>query len=269
MTGRAVGWLAARYAVALLALVVFLFPLYWLVVTAFKTPDEILAYPPVWWPSAPEFDRFAARIEGSAAPVIGSLVVALTSTMLAVVIGTAAAYATARAGLSGRLVAGWALATRMAPPAMIAVAAVAFLGRGSGLVALIGVLTVLNVPFVLWMMRSYVRDVPVALEEAAQVAGLSRNRIPLKVTWPIVREGLAATTAFTFLLAWNELVLALLLTGDSATTLPVHLAGLGDGPEHWDEIAAVSVVAMLPPLAALAMMPRRLVRTLSLGLLRD
>ena len=266
-----------RYAVyslaAVLVAMIFLFPLYWLLVTALKTPDEILTHPPVWWPATPQFGNFIALVEGEAArAIINSLIVALTSTILAVALGTASAYVIARAGLGGRLFAGWAVASRMAPPVMIAIPAFLVLGgigwTGS-IVLLVLVLTAFNLPYVLWMMHGYFRDIPVALEETALVAGLSREQVPLQVVWPMVRGGLLATAAFTFVLAWNELVFALVLTKDAAMTLPVQLALYGDESELWARIAALGVAGTLPVLIALALMQRRLARTLSLGFVKD
>jgi multiple sugar transport system permease protein len=265
-------WLAARYALALAALVVFLFPLYWLLVTALKTPDEIFTYPPVWWPRSPQIGNFIAHFGGSdVRAIVNSLAVALLSTVLAVGMGTAAAYAIARPGLGARLFAGWAAAARMAPPVMIAFPFfLIFAGIGwvGTMAVLILVLTAFNLPYVLWMMRGYFRDVPVALEETALVAGLTREQVFAKVVWPMARGGLLATAAFTFVLAWNELVFALVLTQGAATTLPAQLARYGEQPELWGRIAALGVAGALPIPIALGLMRRRLARSLSLGIVR-
>jgi multiple sugar transport system permease protein len=265
--------LTVRYVLALAALVVFLFPLYWLLATALKTPDEILAYPPVWWPHSPQLAGFAGLIEnGDARAVINSLIVSLVSTALAVVLGAAGAYATVRAGLGGRLFAGWAVAGRMVPPVMVALPfflLLAGIGWVGSLALVILLLTAFNLPYVLWMMRGYLSEVPAALEETALVAGLNHEQVLRQVTWPLMRGGLFATTAFTFVLAWNELVFALMLTSDAAETLPARLARHGLQPEMWAENAALGVVGVLPILIAVALMHRRLARSLSLGFVKD
>jgi ABC-type glycerol-3-phosphate transport system permease component len=122
---------------------------------------------------------------------------------------------------------------------------------------------------VLWMMRGYFRGVPVALEETAMVAGLTREEALMRVAGPMVRGGLLATAAFTFLLAWNELVFALALTPEAGATLPSQLARFGDDPELWPRTAALGAVGTLPALLALVLMQRRLVRSLSFGFVRD
>ncbi len=273
MNWRAAAWLGVRYAVAIVALVVFLFPLYWLAVTAMKTPEEVLTYPPVWWPAAPQFKSFAILFERETLWVIAnSLIVAVLSTALAVSLGTISAYALARSGLGGRFFAAWAVASRLVPPVLLALLAVLAFGRfgwAGSLVTLVTVLTIFNLPYVMWMMRGYFRDVPIALEETALVAGLTRRQLPVMVAWPIVRGGVFATTAFTFVLAWNELAFALVLAGDSAMTLPVLLAEIGTQPEARGGVAALCLVAVAPVLVALIFMHGRLARTLSLGLVRD
>jgi len=268
-----VAGLAARYAAAAAALVVFLFPLYWLVVTALKTPEDMLAYPPVWWPETVHFGNVASLLGGpDGRAVVNSIVVAAGSTILAVAIGAAGAYAAVRAGLAGRIFAAWAFASRLVPPVIAAVPfflVLSDIGWLDSTVALVLLYAAFNAPFVLWMVLSYLRDVPIALQEAALVAGHTHDEMLLQVAWPMLRGGILATAAFTFLLAWNELAFALVLTGDNAATLPAQLARLDHGPELWPRVAALSVIGLLPALIAAALMHRRLARTLSFGFVRD
>jgi multiple sugar transport system permease protein len=101
------------------------------------------------------------------------------------------------------------------------------------------------------------------------VAGLRREQLPLSVLWPMARGGLLATAAFTFVLAWNELAFALVLAQDAAMTLPAQLAQYDSRPELWARVAALGVVGTLPIFIALALMQRRLARSLSLGFVED
>lgn len=265
--------LALRYIAAVAAAAVFLFPLYWMVATALKTREEILTYPPRWWPGSLHLENLTGLFAGGdLAAVANSLLVAAASTILAVLFGTAAAYATARTGMRGRLFAAWAMGTRMAPPVMLALPFYAIVG-GSGwardVVLLVLLLAAFNLPYVLWMMRRYFREIPVGLEEAALVAGLRREQLPLRLALPLVGGGLTATAAFTFVLAWNELAFVLVLTGEGAATLPALLAQVEHRPELWGRAAALGVAGTLPVLIALALMQRHLARTLSLGFVRD
>ena len=146
---KAVG-LGTRYVAAVMALVVFLFPLYWTVATALKPEDDILTYPPVWWPRAVELSNFSALFEGeTGVAILNSLVVATVSTALAMVLGTVGGYALAKSGPAGRLLAGWGMAARLAPPVAIALPFVLLLDGVSwaeGLAALVFILTALNLP---------------------------------------------------------------------------------------------------------------------------
>jgi multiple sugar transport system permease protein len=265
--------LALRYGLALVAVGVFLFPLYWLFTTALKTEEEILTYPPVWWPGSVTFDHFATLLtNGDIRAVLTSLVIAAAATALAVALGTTGAVAIARAGTGARIFAAWALASRMAPPVMIAFPFALLLGdfgRAADVALLVLVLAAFNAPYVLWMMRGYFRDIPAGLEEAALVAGLTREELPRQVLWPMARGGLLATSAFTFVLAWNELAFALVLGEDSVVTLPMQLAQFEHRPELWGRVAALGVVGTLPVLVALGLMHGRLARSLSLGFVRD
>ena len=119
------------------------------------------------------------------------------------------------------------------------------------------------------MMRGYFREIPVALEETAAVAGMSAEQVRWQVTWPMVRGGFVATSAFTFLLAWNELVFALVLMPEETTTVPALLARMGRQPDQWAEAAALGAAGMLPVVIALALIGRRLARSLSLGVVGD
>jgi multiple sugar transport system permease protein len=273
MSAKGAAAMTARYLLAIAALIIFLFPLYWLCITALKTPEEILSYPPVWWPRSRQFASFVGLVEGGDLRAIqNSLIVASASTLLAVVLGTASAYAITRVGIGGRLFAGWALASRFVPPIMIAVPFVLVLsglGRAASLATLVIIYAAFNLPYVLWMMRGYFGQVPIAVEEMAMVAGLTREEVLTRVAWPMVRGGLLATAAFTFVLAWNELIFALALTQTASATLPAQLARYSDQPELWPQVAALGTVGTLPALLAVVLMQRRLARSLSFGFVRD
>lgn len=265
--------LAARYAVAVAALIVFLFPLYWMVATALKPQEDMLTYPPVWWPRSVEISNIAGLLHGDAvAALLSSVIVALASTLLAVGLGTIGGYAMAGSGPAGRLLAGWGMAARMAPPVAIALPFLLILGgmgQAESLAALVVIYAAFNLPYVAWMMRGYFREVSAALQEMAAVAGMGPEQIRRHVTWPMVRGGFTATAAFTFLLAWNELIFALVLMPQEAATVPLLLARLGQEPGQWAEAAALGAVSMLPAFVALALMGRRLARSLSFGVVGE
>lgn len=162
-------------AVALTLL--FLFPIYWLFMISFKTAEEIYAFPPLWWPSHFRFDNYAVLFkDGDATTVWNSFVIAGVSTLAAMFLGSICAYSLARFRTGGDHLANWIISQRMVPP--IAVVFPIFLlyvyfGWVDTHFGLILLYTAFNLPYVTWMMRGYILDIPPALEEAALVDGLT------------------------------------------------------------------------------------------------
>jgi multiple sugar transport system permease protein len=260
----------ARLAVALALVTLFLFPIYWLAAISVKSPEEIFAYPPVWWPSAFRLDGYRILFrDGDAWAVWNSLVTAGTSTAIAMLLGTIAAYAMVRYDTGGRHLAIWIISQRMIPPICI-VFPVFLLYAGLRLIdtyaGLILLYTAFNLPYVVWMMRGYLREVPVELEQAALVDGLSHWKVPFTITLPLVRGGLFATAVFAFVFAWNDFVFALVLTRSEVVTFPVQVTGyFGSQSTFWSKIGAMSMLGVLPMLVVVATMQRFLVRGISMG----
>jgi multiple sugar transport system permease protein len=262
--------LAARYALAIAAMVVFLFPIYWLFIISMKTPEEIFAFPPVWYPQSIQFANFRVLFkDGDATTVLNSLIVASASTALAMMLGTMCAYSIARFRTGGNLFSDWILSNRMIPPIVI-VFPIFLLFVKFGWVdtfhGLILLYTAFNLPYVIWMMRGYIQDIPIELEESALVDGCTRWQVFRKVVFPMARAGLFATAVFTFVFAWNEFLFALVLTRKAATTFPVQVTHYFGGQSNfWAKIAAMSVLGTVPIFVAVALLQRFLVRGISLG----
>ena len=261
---------ALRLVAATLVTVVFLFPIYWLFMNSVKTADEIYSYPPVWWPASFQLGNFQVLFkDGDAVSVWNSLVVAGVSTVLAMVLGTLCAYGIARHRTGGEHLANWILSQRMVPP--IAVVFPIFLlyvhlGLVDTYLGLILLYTAFNLPYVIWMMRGYVLDIPLALEESALVDGCSRWEVVWKVVFPMCRPGLFATAIFTFVFAWNDFLFALVLTRTEVATFTVQVTHyFGSQSNFWGKIAAMSVLGTLPVFVVVGFMQRYLVRGISMG----
>jgi multiple sugar transport system permease protein len=262
--------LAARYAGAVLLTLFFLFPIYWLFMMSFKTADEIYAYPPAWWPASLRFDNYRVLFkDGDATAVWNSLVVASLSTVAAMFLGTLCAYSLARFKTGGEHLANWIISQRMVPP--IAVVFPIFLlyvwfhavDTYAGLILLY---TAFNLPYVIWMMRGYILDIPIALEQAALVDGCTRWQMLFKVVFPMCRAGLFATAVFTFVFAWNDFLFALVLTRTEVTTYTVQVTHYFGGQSNfWGKISAMSVLGTLPIFIVVGFLQRYLVRGISLG----
>ena len=262
--------LATRYVAATILTLLFLFPVYWLFIIAFKTPEEIFHSPPVWYPAHIQFGNFAVLFkDGDAVTVGNSLFIAACSTVISMFFGTLGAYSLARFRTGGENLAVWIISQRMVPP--IAIVFPLFLlyvwfGWVDTYYGLILLYTSFNLPYVIWMMRGYIEDVPVDLEQSALVDGCTRWQVLFRVVFPMVRTGLFATAVFTFVFAWNDFIFALVMTRSAVTTYPVQVTHyFGAQSNFWAKIAAMSVLGTMPVFVAVAAAQKYLVRGISLG----
>ncbi len=262
--------LALRYAAAVALTVGFLFPVYWLFIISFKTPEEIFAFPPVWYPKSVQFANYAVLFkDGDAVTVWNSLVLAGVSTVIAMVLGTICAYSLVRFKTGGENLAVWIISQRMMPPIAIAFPVFllyVFFGWVDSYHGLIILYTAFSLPYVIWMMRGYIEDLPLELEESALVDGLTRWEVLWKVVFPMVRSGLFATAVFTFVFAWNDFLFALVLTRTEVITYTVQVTHYFGGQSNfWAKIAAMSVLGTIPVFFTVAVLQRYLVRGISMG----
>jgi len=262
--------LAMRYAVAIALTIFFVFPVYWLFIISFKTPDEIFAFPPVWYPESIQFANYRVLFkDGDAETVWNSLVLAGVSTVIAMVLGTMGAYSLVRFKTGGENLAVWIISQRMMPPIVIAFPIFllyVFFGWVDSYHGLIILYTAFSLPYVIWMMRGYIEDLPLELEESALVDGCTRWEVLWKVVFPMVRSGLFATAVFTFVFAWNDFLFALVLTRTEVITYTVQVTHYFGGQSNfWAKIAAMSVLGTIPVFFTVATLQRYLVRGISMG----
>jgi multiple sugar transport system permease protein len=265
----------AKYLLLSVTILAALAPVYWMFTISLKSEVDHFASPPPWFNFTPTlehyYDAFVTRSFGQY--LITSAVVAVVSTLCALVLGTLAAYSLARFRLPYDLdqkLSLWILSTRMFP-AIVTAVPLFLMMRDLRLLdtkaSLIIVYTAFNLPFVVWMMRGFFDEVPRDLEEAALVDGDSRLGALVRVVLPLVAPGLAATAVFCLIVSWNEFLFALVLTQtDASMTLPVGIAGRVTQYEiKWGVMSAAGAVAIVPILVFAMAMQRYLVRGLSLG----
>ena len=262
--------LALRYAAAILLTVFFVFPVYWLFTISFKTPDEIFAFPPVWYPKSIQFSNYAVLFkDGDAETVWNSLVLSAVSTVIAMFFGTMAAYSLVRFKTGGENLAVWIISQRMMPPIAIVFPVFllyVYLGWVDTFHGMIILYTAFSLPYVIWMMRGYLEDIPLELEESALVDGCTRWQVLWKVVFPMARTGLFATAVFTFIFAWNDFLFAFVLSRTEVVTYTVQVTHYFGGQSNfWAKIAAMSVLGTIPVFFAVATMQRYLVRGISMG----
>jgi multiple sugar transport system permease protein len=268
-----------RVAVITPYTVFLLLPLYWVVAASVKTPQEVLTDPPTWLPRHPTLDHFRnalGQLRGWQG-IQTSLVVSITATVFAVLIGTGAAYSIARYRTGGKHLSFWFLSQRILPAIAVVIPMFLLFSRyskewlGFALidtrVGLILVYTVFALPFTVWMMYAYFSQMPVELEEAALVDGCSRVQALAKIAWPLARPGVISAAAFAFIFSWTEFLFALVLTRDKVVTLPVVIGGLAASTQGsgYGPVAALGVLSLGPALVLGLFLQRHLVRGLTLG----
>lgn len=270
--------------VLLAALVVTLFPVFWIVMTAIKPPTDWNAAPAIWVPTHPTlvnfqtlFDPEALRVYGvggvsqaATAAVGGSILASIVATVLSVAIGLLSAIGISRYGNGGQSTALIILSGRMFPPAAIAVPFVIMfstIGVIDTYGGLIAVYVAVTLPFSTWMLKSFVDDLPREVEEAAMIDGRSRLTAHLTVTIPLIRGGLFATTMFIFILNWSEFMFALVLSYTDVITIPVQLAKYvtATAGTLYGVQAALAVLAMVPLVVAGFLIQGHLARGMTFG----
>jgi multiple sugar transport system permease protein len=204
---------------------------------------------------------------------LNSLIIAVSSTFLAVAMGTLTAYGFSRFRVPGEQ--DWLffiLSTRMLPPVVVAIP-MFLMYRAVGLVdthlGLIILYTAFNLSFSVWLMKGFIDEIPIEYEEAALVDGYTRMEAFFKIVLPQAATGIAATAVFCFITAWNEYAFALMLTNRKAQTAPPYIpAQLGSGITDWTAIAAGTVLFLLPVAIFTFLLRKHLLRGVTFGAIR-
>lgn len=260
------------HALGLIAALFFtVFPFFWMVSSSFKTQADLLASPPVWLfrPTLANYaDVFADQKVVDA--VINSLIVAVGSTGLAVLLGTPAAFALARYEFRGKAdLWFWFISNRFISPIVLALP-IYLLAQNSGLldthIVLILVYITFILPIVVWISTDQFRSIPKELEEAARLEGASQFDIFRRIYLPLGLPGIAVSAIFGFIFSWNELLYALVLTRRNVQTAPVVATSFMSGYElPWGKIMATGTVIVLPVTIFALLVSRHMVRGLTMG----
>jgi multiple sugar transport system permease protein len=263
----------AAAATGIGASVLFLFPVVWMVVTSFKPTKAIFAMPPSWifTPTLEHYSRHV--IHADILERYGNtIVVSIGASLLSVLVGTLCGYALARLNIRGAAVIALAiLASRTIPPIALVVPfylVFRHLGMLDTHLTLILTYCTFLVPYVVWLMRGFFVSLPRSLEDAALVDGCSHLSAFFRVILPNTVAGLTATLIFCIILAWNELMFALILTNRNAVTIPVSLVGMASDTEQgalWGPLMAVSTLTVAPVILFALLVQKHLVRGLASG----
>jgi multiple sugar transport system permease protein len=271
---RATRW---GLAVALgLASAAFLLPQLWLVSLSLKRKAEVYAYPPSWVPSDPTLANYVFALTGTQVPwyLWNSIQVAAVATLVTMAVGIPAAFILSRERFPGHAALLAALlGVQMISPVILLlpiyelIDALRLIDTHPGLVLVYGAI---QIPFTVWVLKSFFDEVPPALFEAALLDGASRLRTATTVALPLVAPGVAATMIFNLAAYWSEFALALVLLDSQARfTIPVGVFSLQSAYEtEWQLVAAASLIGLVPMMAAFVLLQRYFIAGLTAGAVR-
>jgi multiple sugar transport system permease protein len=262
----------ALFAVAGLIVSLWAFPVLWALLTSFKSERDVLAYPPTLV-FAPTLANYREVLFGSSTilpNLWSSIVVSFSATVLTMLFAIPAAYALARLRYPARKASGfYVLATQMLPPVGLIIPYYLVLQRIGGLDTYSGLVVIyltFSLPFAIWLMVSYFEDVPYEMEEAALLDRAGRLRALWYVILPQVRGGIAVTTVFVFLNAWNEFMFAVVLGGNKVRPVTVAMFNfISVEQTQWARLAAGAMVAMAPVILVGLLAQRHIVKGLTVG----
>ena len=246
----------AFYYLALLALcVVSLAPVVLMLLTSMKLKVDIFNDTSTFF-FIPTFQNYVSVVQDPSLMryLSNSLIVGLVSTGLTILTGSMAAYAIVRFRFMGRdVVSMTTLLMRMIPPAVLTVPVFGIwtfqYQIGNTLSGLVLAYVAINLPFVIWILQSFIEKIPIELEEAAKMDGANPFQIFFMIIWPLVKPGMAAAAIFTFRIAWNEFIIALILTNRATRTIPVNISlFLTEHDIDWGRLMAMGMLIAVPPI---------------------
>jgi multiple sugar transport system permease protein len=277
------GW--GHTAAAAVVSLIYFFPVLWIILTAFKSYDDVLAVPAkfLFTPTLDNFRQVFSRaysLQGQAQDTgftlffFNSILIATISVAVALVIGTLAAFGFSRYPLKGNDTYLFIILTTRMLPAIVVIIPIFLMFRVTGLAGsyfgIIALYTTFNLPFTIWMMKSFFDELSPDVEDAARIDGSSDVRVFFRICLPQVIAGLAATAVFGLILTWNEFLFALLLSGVETRTVPVAMAQTigGDIGVRWGLLAAIETLFLVPVIIVTFVLQNQLLRGVTFGTIK-
>ncbi|TDE08131.1 carbohydrate ABC transporter permease [Jiangella asiatica] len=263
---------AARLLVLTLAAAIAVSPVVWTVLTSLKTTRDAQSYPPSLLPESPVWsnytDLFGTRTFADS--VATSATVTVLSTLVTIAVAFPSAYALVRLRPRGRFAFVLLIVLAQAVPGIVFLvplySVVSSIGLYDTTLILVVAYAAFLTPFATLVLASFVRGVPVEIEEAAMADGCGRVRLLLLVVLPVSRAGVASAMVFTGLFAWNEFLIPMVLSGRNTRPLTVHVSTfIGQQSIEWGPLCAAVVVVLVPAVLVVAFLQRHLVVGLTAG----
>lgn len=277
------------YAMCAIVLLWVLGPIYWVAVSSISTRSELYARPyKVWFPSQPTLEHYGtifttgAEFRGGASPTAdlmasglrNSVIISVTSAAIVTLLATGAGYVFARMRFMGKRIIFFFIMFMLPLPIWVSLIALYFLMTQLKLIdtlpGLILIFVTLLLPLSVWMMTTFIRDIPEEIQDAARVDGADRWRLVFSIILPLARPGMVAVFLVALLSTWNNFLIPLIFTRSAASQpLTVVLTlFIGQYEVAWENMSAAAVVTMLPPFVMALFFQRYLVRGLTMGAVR-
>lgn len=262
-----------RTVLLALMLLFLLFPFYWTFLTSIKPENELYGKVVTYWTAHPTFEAYKKLFTSTVdflSAMKNSLLVAVCTTLLTLVVATMAAYAFSRYDFVGRKVLmSIFLCNNMFPTVLLLIPLYSIMRKLQLLftpVALILSYTTFTIPFSVWLLIGFINDLPASLEEAAMVDGCNRGQAFMKIIFPLLRPSIIATGVYIFMQSWNEYTFAMMFTNTSTRTIPVALKSLiGQLGVQWDLLTAGGILTIIPVCIMFFFAQKRLVEGLTAG----
>ena len=255
-----------------LFLLAWIFPIFWSLLNAFKSEQDVLAYPPklIFSPTLAAFRDVLFGPTSIVPNLVSSFIISIGTTIVTMVLAIPAAYALARLRVPGKKWSGfYVLATQMLPPVGIIIPYFLILRDIGWIDTYQGIILIylsFSLPFAIWLLVSYFEDLPFEMEEAAFIDGASRLMTLWRIILPQVRGGVAVTVVFVFLNAWNEFLFAVVLSGNVVRPVTISMFNFVSVEQTlWSKLAAVSALAMLPVIILGIIAQKHIVKGLTVG----
>lgn len=269
---KGISRLFTLYLPMLILLIFLLFPFYWTLVTSLKPEKELYGSVVTYWPQNMSFTSYNNLFTqfNFLQPMYNSFVVALITTLLSLTVSVLAAYAFSRYRFKGRKAFMMLFLTNNMFPTVLLLIPLYSIMRNIGLLytpmSLVLSYTTFTIPFSVWLLNGYLNDIPLSLEEAAEVDGANKAQAFLRIILPVLVPCLVATGVYIFMTSWNEYTFAVMFTNEENRTIPVALKNLiGELGVQWDLLTAGGVITIIPVCVMFFFAQKRLVEGLTAG----
>lgn len=274
-----------RTVLFIIITVIMIFPIYWMVMTAFKPMDEWLKFPPVWLTLRPTLDNLKSILglapgsiinpaQSAAGPaILKGLFISMAATIFSIASGCMAGYSISRYKIGGNFLPLFILSARMFPPIAVILPLLVMYSWVHAIDTYWGLIvayTGFTIPFSVWMMKSFIDEVPKEIEEAAIMEGMGKFEVFYKVTVPIIKTGILVTALFIFILNWSEFLVGVTLCYQNVQTAPIFLASLFSAVAGtlYGHQAAMGLIIIIPTVVFGYLIQKHLARGFTFGALK-